>query len=58
MSDREKTIEKLERFAQNKGLSYSKIANMIGIGSSTLSEIRKGTYKGQMEEYLMKIEDF
>lgn len=58
MSDREKTIEKLERFAQSKGLSYSKIANMIGIGGSTLSEIRKGTYKGQMEEYLMKIESF
>lgn len=55
--NRENTIAKLERFAEQKGLSYRKIAQMIGIGQSTLSEIRKGTYRGNEEEILLKLED-
>ncbi|KXA11850.1 hypothetical protein HMPREF3206_01880, partial [Fusobacterium equinum] len=55
--NRENTIVRLERFAEQKGLSYRKIAQMIGIGQSTLSEIRKGTYRGNEEEILLKLED-
>lgn len=57
MNRRETVIAKLDKFVQEKRISYNKVATMLSIGSSTLSEVRKGTYKGQMDEYLNKIED-
>lgn len=54
----DKLRRELERFAQDKGLSYSKIAKAMGIGASTLSEFKAGTYKGDMETLAEKVEDF
>ena len=34
-------IQELERFSEEKQISFSKIAKGMGIGSSTLSEVRK-----------------
>ena len=55
--DRE-IISELERFAEDRKLSFSKIAKNVGIGSSTLSEYKKGTYVGDIESIREKIVDF
>lgn len=51
-------IKELEEFSVNRKMSYSKIAKAMGIGSSTLSEVRKGVYKGDPSTILEKIADF
>lgn len=51
-------IQELERFSEEKQISFSKIAKGMGIGSSTLSEVRKGTYSGDREAILNKIESY
>jgi len=51
-------IEELNRFSDNKGMNFSRIAKAIGIGNSTLSEVRKGTYKGDLKEVTEKIKNF
>ena len=55
--DRE-IISELERFAEERKISFSKIAKNVGIGSSTLSEYKKGTYVGDVEAIREKIVDF
>ena len=44
-----KIIEDLEKFAEENNISYAKIAKAINIGSSTLSEFRRGTYTGDVK---------
>nr|DAX82506.1 MAG TPA: putative ATPase [Caudoviricetes sp.] len=49
---------KLEIFSDENNMSYTKIAKAMGVGSSTLSEWRKGTYTGDNEAFSKKVEDF
>lgn len=51
-------IAALEQFSQERGMSYSKIAKAMGIGTSTLSEIRSGKYNGESETIYLKIKAF
>lgn len=55
-------MEELRReliaFAEDRGLSYTKIARAMGVGTSTLSEFKNGTYKGDINEIGGKIRDF
>ena len=37
---------RLEIFSEENNMSYTKIAKAMGVGASTLSEWRKGTYTG------------
>lgn len=53
-----KIIEDLEKFAEENNISYAKIAKAINIGSSTLSEFRRGTYTGDVKALTEKIEAF
>lgn len=53
-----KTIEDLEKFAEENNISYAKIAKAINIGSSTLSEFRRGTYTGDVKALTEKVEAF
>ena len=53
-----KIIEDLEKFAEENNISYAKIAKAINIGSSTLSEYRKGTYTGDVKALTEKVEAF
>lgn len=48
----------LEQFSEERGMSYSKIAKAMGIGASTLSEIRAGKYNGETEVIYAKIKAF
>ena len=48
----------LESFVENNGFSYSKVAKAMSIGTSTLSEFRKGTYKGDMDALADKVRGF
>lgn len=48
----------LEKFVENNGFSYTKVARAMGIGNSTLSEFRNGSYKGDMENLALKVQDF
>ena len=56
--DIEKLRRELERFAEQKKLSYSKMAKAMNIGASTLSEFRNGTYKGDINSLAEKVESF
>ena len=49
---------RLEIFSEENNMSYTKIAKAMGVGSSTLSEWRKGTYTGDNEAFSKKVEDF
>lgn len=51
-------IVALEQFSEERGMSYSKIAKAMGIGTSTLSEIRSGKYNGETETIYLKIKAF
>ncbi|MDH6457610.1 DNA transposition AAA+ family ATPase [Fusobacterium sp. PH5-7] len=51
-------IVTLEQFSEERGMSYSKIAKAMGIGTSTLSEIRSGKYNGETETIYLKIKAF
>lgn len=53
-----KIIEDLEKFAEENNISYAKIAKAINIGSSTLSEFRRGTYTGDVKTLTEKVEAF
>ena len=53
-----KIIEDLEKFAEENNISYAKIAKAINIGSSTLSEFRRGTYTGDVKALTEKVEAF
>ena len=53
-----KIIEDLEKFAEENNISYAKIAKAINIGSSTLSEFRRGTYTGDVKALTKKVEAF
>ena len=44
-----KIIEDLEKFAEENNINYTKIAKAMNIGSSTLSEYKKGTYTGDVK---------
>lgn len=48
----------LEKFVESNGFSYSKVAKAMSIGSSTLSEFRNNTYKGDMKALAEKVESF
>ena len=50
--------ERLEMFSEENNMSYAKIAKAMGVGASTLSEWRKGTYVGDNEVFAEKVEDF
>lgn len=58
MEERDKIKRELELFVEERGLSYSKIARAMGIGTSTLSEFRNGNYKGDMNALTAKVKDF
>ena len=49
---------RLEIFSEENNMSYTKIAKAMGVGASTLSEWRKGTYTGDNEAFSEKVEDF
>ena len=49
---------RLEMFSEENNMSYAKIAKAMGVGASTLSEWRKGTYVGDNEVFAEKVEDF
>lgn len=51
-------IRELDKFIEDRGLSYAKVAKAMSIGSSTLSEFRKGTYKGDSRALAEKVRDF
>ena len=53
-----KIIEDLKKFAEENNISYAKIAKAINIGSSTLSEFRRGTYTGDVKALTEKVEAF
>ena len=49
---------RLEIFSEDNNMSFTKIAKAIGVGASTLSEWRKGTYSGDNEAFSEKVSDF
>lgn len=49
---------RLEIFSEENNMSYTKIAKAMGVGVSTLSEWRKGTYTGDNEAFSKKVSDF
>jgi DNA transposition AAA+ family ATPase len=49
---------RLEIFSENNNMSFTKIAKAMGVGASTLSEWRKGTYSGDNEAFSEKVSDF
>lgn len=51
-------IRDLDKFIEDRGLSYAKVAKAMSIGSSTLSEFRKGVYKGDSQALAEKLRDF
>lgn len=55
---KDELILALEQFSEERGMSYSKIAKAMGIGASTLSEIRAGKYNGETETIYAKIRAF
>lgn len=58
MEKTERLVRELERFSKEREMSFSKIAKAMGIGSSTLSEFKNGTYKGDTQLLAEKVEDF
>ena len=48
----------LEKFVEDNGLSYTKVAKAMNVGASTLSEFRNGTYKGDMNAMAEKVRAF
>ena len=42
---------RLEIFSEDNNMSFTKIAKAMGVGASTLSEWRKGTYSGDNEAF-------
>jgi len=49
---------RLEIFSEDNNMSFTKIAKAMGVGASTLSEWRKGTYSGDNEAFSEKVRDF
>ena len=49
---------RLEIFSEDNNMSFPKIAKAMGVGASTLSEWRKGTYSGDNEAFSEKVSDF
>lgn len=49
---------RLEIFSEDNNMSFTKIAKAMGVGVSTLSEWRKGTYTGDNEAFSKKVSDF
>ena len=49
---------RLEIFSEDNNMSFTKIAKAMGVGASTLSEWRKGTYSGDNEAFSEKVSDF
>lgn len=49
---------RLEIFSEDNNMSFTKIAKAMGVGASTLSEWRKGTYTGDNEAFSKKVSDF
>lgn len=49
---------RLEKFSEEKKMSYSRIAKAMGIGASTLSEFKNDRYIGDIKTLAEKIEDF
>lgn len=58
MSRLEQLIRDLAIFSEAREMSYNQIAKAMGVGGSTLSEWRKGTYSGDVEALNDKVEDF
>lgn len=54
----EQLKKELTRFSEERGMSFTQIAKAMGIGASTLSEWRKGSYTGDVETLNSKVEDF
>lgn len=54
----EQLKNELTRFSEERGMSFTQIAKAMGIGASTLSEWRKGSYTGDVETLNSKVEDF
>lgn len=54
----EKLRKELAKFSEERGMSFTRIANAMGVGVSTLSEWRKGSYTGDVESLSAKVEDF
>lgn len=50
--------KELLRFSEERGMSFTQIAKAMGVGASTLSEWRKGTYTGDVKNLNDKVEDF
>ena len=49
---------RLEIFSEDNNMSFTKIAKAMGVGASTLSEWRQGTYSGDNEAFSEKVSDF
>lgn len=49
---------RLEIFSEDNNMSFTKISKAMGVGASTLSEWRKGTYSGDNEAFSEKVSDF
>lgn len=56
--EREVLIKQLEVFSESRNIPYARIAKSMAIGASTLSEVRKGTYKGDVNLILDKINEY
>ena len=54
----EQLKRELTKFSEERGMSFTQIAKAMGIGASTLSEWRKGSYAGDVESLNSKVEDF
>lgn len=54
----EKLIEDLEKYKNDRGLSYKKLSSLIGIGESTLAEWRTKKYNGSIKTVEAKVENF
>lgn len=52
------TKERLEAHMKEKNLSQAKIAPLIGVSMTALSQYRNGKYKGNIEEVEKKIEEY
>lgn len=55
--EEQRIISRLDEFIAEKG-SQNKAAELIGISAAILTPLRKGTYKGNTQEYLKKIADY
>lgn len=56
--DAQTVLDRLERFQHQSDKSWNVIASDLGVSSSIISQIRRGSYGGRIDVYIKKIERY